>query len=278
MPLSLNTNVASLDARRYLGISQAAVERSYERLSSGYRLNSAADDAAGVAVTEALAAQLRAHVAVERNATNATSMSQTAESSLGQIGDVLIRMREIAMQAANGDLGAVDRTNLDVEFLSLRDEIERLSEATRFNDKPLLSGLETTLDFQIGIGSTSFDLVSVVFGGITLAGLGISASSVAGTNPSSALRALDELDGALGKVVARRAAFGAAQNRLGMAQTFAASVRTNLATVTSRIRDVDVAEESSNLARAQVLVQAGASLLAQANNTSQTALALLGGR
>lgn len=278
MPLAINTNLAAFDAQRHFGSAVSMVQRSFQRLSSGYRINSAADDAAGLAVSENLSAQIRAFGVAERNTGTAGSMSQTAESGLGQIGDILIRMREIGVQAANGDLTSTSRSHLDTEFQFLKEEIERLAQATQFNGKDILGGLETTFDFQVGIGSTSSDVISVSFGGISLSNFGLSMANVAGTDRMAATGAIDQIDLAFASLNARRAAFGAAQNRLTVSATNTGAVRTNLSATNSRIRDLDFADESAQLARGQLLMQAGTSILAQANTQPQLALSLLSGR
>jgi flagellin len=277
MPQPINTNIATYEAQRHFAVATAGVQRNFERLSSGFRINSAADDAAGLAVSENLASQIRAYSVAERNIGNAVSMSQTAESGLSQIGDILIRMREIGVQAANGDLTSNARSDLDTEFQLLKAEIDRLAQATKFNGKDMLAGTQTTFDFQVGIGSTSSDIISVMFGGVSLSNFGISASTVAGTDRTAALSSLDQLDIAIELVSSRRASLGSAQNRLTVSQSNSQTVRTNLSASTSRIRDLDVAEETAQLARNQVLMQAGTSVLAQANTLPRMALSLLGG-
>lgn len=278
MPLAIQASVASLDVRRHLASAEGEVQTSYQRLSSGFRINSAADDAAGLSVSESLSAQVRAIVAAERNARNAIGMTQTADSSIGQLNDILIRMRELAMQAANGELNGNDRSILDDEFQTLKLELERLANTTIFNGKDLLAGTATTFEFQVGIGSTSSDVISVVFGGVSISNLGLSTSSLAGTTGSAAFTALDEVDAAMSLVNAQRAAFGAAQNRLSVAESNSTVARTNLTASTSLIRDTDIAAETSRMARGQVLMQAGTSVLAQANMQARLALSLLGGR
>ncbi|MBM4376068.1 MAG: flagellin FliC [Deltaproteobacteria bacterium] len=277
MPSAIQTNSSALDARRYLGEATKLVERSYERLSSGYRINSAADDAAGLSVSEILTAQIRAYQAAERNARNAIGMSQTAESSLSQIGDILIRMRELSVQAANGEVSGTDRGIIDDEFQSLKDEIDRLAKSTKFNGRDLLAGTTTVYDFQVGISGASSDLISVNFGGISVSSIGLSAASVAGTNRTAAVAALGLVDLALATINSQRAAIGVAQNRLTVSESNAQSIRTNLLAARSLVRDADIAEETSQLARGQVLMQAGTSILAQANVQPKMALSLLGG-
>jgi flagellin len=275
VPLYINTNVASLRAQNSLALSQDKLQKSFQRLSSGYRINSAADDAAGLGISESLRARIRSFAVAERNTNNAISMTTTAEGGLSQIGGIVIRMREIAVQAANGDLTSTDRGYLDTEFQLLKDEIDRLAESTEFNAKELLAGTATTLSFQVGINTTSFDTIGVVFGGLSLSGLGLSESSVAGIDSASALLAINRIDTALSLVNTARATFGAATNRLAVAVANSQTIRTNLEAANSAIRDVDVAEETSQLARSQVLLQAGTSVLAQANQSPQLALSLL---
>jgi flagellin len=277
MPLAIHANLTALDTRRHLASAESSVQTSYERLSSGFRINSAADDAAGLSVSETLSAQVRAIVVAERNTRNAIGMTQTADSSMGQLGDLLIRMRELAVQAANGEVSSGDRSILDDEYQLLKLELDRLAQSTKFNGKDLLGGTPTSFDFQVGIGSTSSDVITVVFGGVSISNLGLSASTLAGADRLAAFKAIDEVDQALTLLNSQRAAIGAAQNRLGVSEANSAVVRTNLTASTSLIRDADIAEESSRMARGQVLMQAGTSILAQANTQGRLALSLLGG-
>ncbi len=277
MPLVINTNVSSLEAQKNLTGAHKRLQKSFERLSSGFRINTAADDAAGLAVSESMRSQIRSYTVAERNTNNAISMAQTAEAGLGQISGILIRMRELSVQSANGDLTSTDRGYLDTEFQQLKDELTRLAEATEFNGKEMLAGSVATIDFQVGINTTSFDTIQVSFGGVSLSGLGLSGSSIAGSVAANALAAIDLIDTAFSGISTRRADFGAAQNRLEISVANTQSIRTNLSAAQSRIRDVDVAEETSQLARQQVLLQAGTSVLAQANQAPQLALTLLSG-
>ena len=276
MALVTNTNISSLEAQRNLGTSQARLAKSFQRLSSGFRINTAADDAAGLAVSESMRAQIRSYSVAERNTNNAISMVQTAEGGLGQISGILIRMRELGVQAANGDLTSTDRGYLDTEFQQLKAELTRLAESTEFNGAELLAGSNITIDFQVGINTTSFDTISLGFGGISLSGLGLGSSLIGGTDALSARAAIDTIDSAFSVVNTQRADFGAAQNRLEVSVLNTQAIRTNLSAAQSRIRDVDVAEETSALARSQVLLQAGTSVLSQANQQPQVALTLLG--
>lgn len=275
MPVYINTNVASLDAQRNLSRTQNAQSQNFQRLSSGLRINGASDDAAGLAISESLKSQVRSLSVAERNSNNAISMAQTAESALGQVGGILTRMRELAVQGANGDLGATDRGYLDTEFQSLRDEITRISDSTLFNGKQLLSGAATTMTFQVGINNTTSDRIDVAFGGVDLTALGINASSVSGATASNSQTAIDSLDAAIATVSSRRASFGASMNRLGTTVSNLQSIKTNMSAANSRIADVDVAEETASMARNQVLAQAAVSVLAQANQAPQLAMNLL---
>jgi flagellin len=239
------------------------------------RINSASDDAAGLAISENLNAQVRSLSVAERNSNNAISMAQTAESALGQVSGILTRMRELAVQGANGDLGATDRGYLDTEFQSLRSEITRISDSTLFNGRQLLGGAATTVTFQVGINNTTSDRIDVSFGGVDLTALGIDASSVSGATAANSQTAIASLDTAIGTVSSRRATFGASMNRLSTTVSNLQSMRTNMSAANSRIADVDVAEETASMARNQVLSQAAVSVLAQANQAPQLALSLL---
>jgi flagellin len=277
MALYINTNIASLESQKNLATSHKRLQQSFERLSSGFRINSAADDAAGMAVSESMRSQIRSYHVAERNANNAISMTQTAEGGLNQISGILIRMRELAVQSANGDLTSTDRGYIDTEFQLLKEEIVRLAETTEFNGKELLAGAATTFDFQVGINTSSFDTISVSFGGIGLTALGIQTSSLAGAGAAASVASINAIDAAFTSVNTQRSNYGAAQNRVEISVANTQSIRTNLSAANSRIRDVDVAEETSQLARSQVLLQAGTSILAQANQQPTIALSLLNG-
>ena len=277
MALVINTNIASLEAQRNLAHSQNALATTFQKLSSGMRINTAADDASGLAISENMQAQIRSFGTAERNANNAVSMAQVAEGALGQMSSILSRMRELAVQGANGDLSSTDRAYMNTEFVSLRDEIDRLSQSTKFNGKDLLSGPSTSIDFQVGINNTAADKISVTFGNVTLNALGINASTVDGADATNSLASIDAIENAITTISGRRADYGAVMNRLQLTVANTQSMRTNLSAANSRIRDVDVAEETASMARNQVLSQAGVSVLSQANQAPQLALKLLGG-
>lgn len=275
MPLIINTNIASLRAQHAVSASQSRLQTSYTRLSSGFRINAASDDAAGLAVSENLRSQIRSFSVAERNTRNAVGMANTAEGGLSQISDVVIRMRELSVQAANGDLSSTDRGYLDIEFQLLKAEVDRLSNSTALNGTVLLGGTAVSIAFQVGINTTSNDTISMGFGGVSSSTLGLSGVSIGGSGTSGASSAIDSMDVAMTSVLTSRAQFGAAVNRLHIAISNSEAIRTNLEAANSAIRDVDVAEETSQLARSQVLLQAGASVLAQANQAPQLALQLL---
>ena len=275
MALFINTNPSSLSAQSNLSKTQGAQAQNFQRLSSGLRINSAADDASGLAISESLKAQTRSTSVAERNANNAVSMASTAESALGSIGGILTRMRELAIQGSNGDLGAADRGYLDTEFQSLRSEITRVSDSTLFNGKQLLSGASTTITFQVGINNTTSDRIDVTFGGVDLTALGINAASVSGATATNSQASITSIDGAISAVSSRRASFGASMNRLDTTVSNLQSMRTNMSAANSRIADVDIAEETASMARNSVLSQAAVSILAQAKQAPQLALSLL---
>ena len=277
MPLYINTNVASMEAQRSLSSNQSTLSTSFQRLSSGMRINTAADDAAGLAMAEQMKADIRSYSVAERNTLNAVSMAQTAEGALSQVTAILQRLRELAVQSSNGDLTANDRGYLDSEFQAMKAEVTRIVDSTKFNGKDLLSGAATPIDFQVGIDNTASDRLTVTFGDVSLTTLGINASTVGGATATSSQAAIDEVDAAIAAVSGRRADFGAALNRMQVTVSNLQSMRTNLSAAHSRIRDVDVAEESSQLARTQVLNQAATAILSQANQSPQLALQLLKG-
>jgi len=277
MPMYIQTNVSSLQAQKNLNGSRLGLQKSFERLSSGYRINTAADDAAGMAVSENMRAHIRSLSVAERNSNNAISMTQTAEGGLGEISSMLIRMRELSVQAANGDLTANERGYIDVEFQDLVGEIDRIANVTEFNGQELLGGPVTTIDFQVGIFTTADDTISVDFGGVDTAGLGIAGQNVLGADGTAAQAAMNAIDTAIDNISSRRADFGAAMNRFQTTISNLQTSRNNLEAANSVIRDVDVAHESAMMAKGNVLQQAGTAILAQANQTPQLAMQLLGG-
>jgi flagellin len=276
MGLRINTNTASLNAQRNLMGTKLGLDRSLERLSSGFRINRAGDDAAGLAISENLKAQVRGLKQASRNAQDGVSLVQVAEGSLNEISGILIRLRELAVQAASDTIGPVERQFLNVEYDQLLSETDRIADGTEFNGTQLLSGTGSILDFQVGtrndpnIDRLSFDASKA---DANAAALGVNLTSVA--DKASAQNSLSAIDQAIISVSAMRADFGAIQNRLQSTISNLAVSMENLAAANSRIRDVDVAEETAELTRNNILLNAGTSVLAQANQTSQTALSLL---
>jgi flagellin len=275
MPVTIKTNIPSLQAQKNLQRSSAALNASFDRLSSGLRIVTAADDAAGLAISESMSTQIRSFTIAERNAQDAVSMVQTAEGALAEVHSIMGRLRELAMQAANGSYTSTDRGFLDTEYQALKAEIGRIQESARFNGKELLSQNVSTIQFQIGLNNTQSDQLQLSFGGFGLTAITASTNLVAGSSISAALAALSTIDAALSIVSTERAKYGATMNRLGITISSIETMRLNLSAANSRIRDVDVATETAALARNQVLSQAGVTVLAQANQLPQLALNLL---
>jgi len=275
MALYINTNVASEVAQKNLLGNQAKLMQSFTRLSSGLRINTAKDDAAGLAISENLKSQIRSFNVAERNAGDGISMAQTAEGSLGEVHEILGRMRELAVQASNGPLTGDDRDFVQNEFSSLQSEITRIQGSAKFNGKQLLGATANTITLQVGLDDVSSDQIQVQLGGISLSDITGSAVSLDGSTEANALAALSTIDTAIGNVSTARSTFGAAMNRLDTAQSSIQTMRLNLSAANSRIRDVDVASETAAMSRNQVLTQAGISVLAQANQLPQLAFGLL---
>ncbi len=275
MALFIQTNVSSMEAQKNLGYNQAQLQLSFNRLSSGFRINSAKDDAAGLAISENLKSQVRSFAVAERNAGDGISMAQTAEGALGEVHNILGRMRELAIQASNGSLTDTDRGFLQTEFSSLQSEITRIQGSAKFNGKLLLAAATTNITLQVGLQSVSADQISVKLGGVALSNISGSGVSLTGTNATNALASLSTIDSAITNISTARSSFGAAMNRLEVAQSNIQTMRLNLSAANSRIRDVDVASETSQMSRNQVLSQAGLSVLAQANQLPQLALGLV---
>ena len=275
MALMINTNVASLAAQKNLNRNQSALQSSFQRLSSGFRINTAADDAAGLAISESMQSQIRSFSVAERNAGDAISMAQTAEGALGEMHGIMGRMRELATQASNGSLSSTDRGYLNTEFSALQSELTRIQDSAKFNGQKLVASSSTSVTFQVGINNATADQIKVTFGGLSLATVAGTTTKISGTTSSSALAALGTIDTAIGNVSSARARFGAAMNRLDTASSSIGTMRLNLSAANSRIRDVDVASETSRLTRNQVLTQAGVSVLAQANQLPQLAFGLV---
>ncbi len=273
MSLSVNTNVTSMNAQNHLAKTQDALKTTFARLASGMRINSAADDAAGLGVAKSMNAQIRSYAVAERNTNDGISMLQTADGGAEQIHSLLTRMRELAVQASNGSVGANDFANIDTEFQQNLSEIDRVASAVQFNGVNLLSGAAASKDFQVGIGTAASDRISVAFGGADATRLAVNGTSV--TSFANAQTAITALDGAIQTLSGVRAGFGASMNRFSATVSNLQSMQTNTAASLSRIQDTDIAAETATLSKNQVLSQAGAAILSQANQTPQVALSLL---
>jgi flagellin len=275
MAMNINTNVASMVAQKNLGQNQKMLQTSFNRLSSGLRVNTAADDAAGLAVSESMKSQIRSYSVAERNAADGISMAQTAEGALGEVHAILGRMRELSMQAANGTLTTSDRGQINNEFGTLQSEIGRIQGSAQFNGVAVVGAATSSVTFQVGLNNASSDQITVAFGGVALTTLTGTSTSV--DTVTNALNSLSTIDGAISSVSTSRAKFGASMNRLEIASSNIQTMRLNLSAANSRIRDVDVADETAQLARNQVLTQAGVSVLSQANQLPQMAFGLIRG-
>jgi flagellin len=275
MSFSIRTNVGSLNAQRNLFNSSAMLEGSFSKLSSGFRITQAGDDAAGLGISVNLQAQIRSFNQGNRNAQDAQSLIQTAEANLNQTTELLTRMRELAMQSASSSVGNVERGYIQTETAALITEIDRIANAAEFNGQALLNSTATTLTFQIGIRNVAAnDRISVSTVDATAVTLGVSTLDL--STQAGAQTALATIDTGILGVSLARATFGAAGNRLSSVIQSIQSSSESLSAANSRIRDVDVAEETSKMARTQVMMQAGVSVLAQANQAPQIALKLIG--
>ena len=286
MPQTINTNLNSINAQRNLSMSQSSLAVSMQRLSSGLRVNSAKDDAAGLAIAERMTSQVRGMNVAIRNANDGISMSQTAEGALGKVADSLQRMRELSVQAANATNSASDKDSLDEEFGELAKEIQRVLGGTTFNELNILGANAQAFTFQVGANTTSDDTIDITTINLTA---DATVTVVAGTNNAGAGRAvidntanaatiqgvIDNIDIALDTISTQRAVMGASQSRFdSVIANLQISVE-NQSAAKSRIMDTDFAAETANLSRAQILQQAGNAMVAQANQLPQQVLTLL---
>ena len=287
MPITINTNIQALRAQRTLGRTTLSLQKSFERLSSGLRIVRAADDAAGLSIADSLRADGRIAQVAIRNANDGISLISIADGALSEMSNVLVRMAELAEQSANGVLSTSQRSALNAEFVALGSEIQRISETTAFNGLQLLSGGQQ-ISLQIGFDSTSAS--QIAFSGVdgTLSAIGLATGSDpaqlsfslngtdAAAGQASSRSALDAVRAAIGSLTANRGTLGAAESRLSVSINNLQVARENFAAAESQIRDVDVASEAADLTRLNILQQAGAAVLAQANQQPALALALLG--
>lgn len=277
MGLRINTNVASLSAQRALGNTNRALNSNFRKLSSGERITRAGDDAAGLAISERLKAQIRGIRQAGRNANDAISLIQTAEGGLSEISSIIIRLRELSIQSASDTVGKTERGFADIEFQQLKEEVDRIARSSEFNGLKILDGTGGIKEFQIGTNNDPI-LDRLRYDGTstdaTLGNLGLSAEGI--SSKMGAQNSLQKLDNALVQISGVRANLGAIQNRLSSTVNNLAVSDENLSAANSRIRDVDVAAETAKLAKNSILVQAGASVLSQANQYPQVTLKLLG--
>lgn len=279
MPIVVNTNIASINAQRQLGVNNAKLQKSLERLSSGLRINRAADDAAGLAITSKMRAEVKGMAQAVRNANDGISLIQTAEGSLEEIYNILSRIRELAEESANGTLSQKDRDLIDTEYKELYKEIDRIASVAEFNGKKLLDGSisSTGISLQVGIHNTANDKINIKIDNVSASALGLGNNGTITTlsTQDMARSALDIVDSAINKISENRGKLGAQQNRLDSTIANLNITIENQQASISRIRDVDFAAETAKYTQQQILVQAGTAILAQANALPQSALSLL---
>jgi len=270
MGLRVNTNLASMTAQRNLSLVTSRLQGNFSRLASGLRIASAADDAAGLGISERMRSQILSLGQASRNADDGISLVQTAEGALNEVSSNLSRMRELAVQSANGTLNTTDRSVIDLEFTALKAEIDRIANTTEFNGISLLNG---TGSINIQVGLAASQTIAVNTTDTTNGSLGI--STLSATSVTNATSSLATIDAAINTISTTRGALGASQNRLASTVRSILNSRENLASAESRIRDVDVAEETADLTRNSIMQQASVSVLSQANVQPQIALSLL---
>ncbi|QEP42761.1 flagellin FliC [Ectothiorhodospiraceae bacterium BW-2] len=289
MSLSIYTNVASMSAQRNVANSQTNMANVMQKLSSGLRVNSAKDDASGFAIARRMEAQNRGMQVAIRNASDGISMAQTAENALGQMGDMLQRMRELAVQSANGTLGTADRSNLNDEFQQLNREVKRVIDSTEYNGKNVVNGsgagVGTSLvRIQVGPDNLSTNKIDINLGAADLiaGSINVNAGSTAltgvavgGADGSSALNAIDRIDAAIDAITTKRAEFGAVQSRFESAINVLRGSSEQVTASRGRIMDTDFAYETAQLTKMQILQQAGVAMLSQANQAPQSIMSLL---
>lgn len=280
MPAIINTNIASLTAQRNSAASQSSLATSMQRLSSGLRVNSAKDDAAGLAIAERMTAQVRGMNVAMRNANDGISMAQTAEGALSKVGDALQRMRELAIQSRNGTNNDQDKNSLNKEFQELQKEINRVLGGTAFNGKKILGADGTSFKFQIGANVGADDTIDVEFENMVsnaeISSVTVSTATIGSTADATAIASvIQDIDAAIDTINDKRATFGATQSRFEAVISNLQIAVENQSAAKSRILDADYAVETANMSRAQILQQAGNAMIAQANQMPQQVLRLL---
>jgi flagellin len=279
MAITINTNVQSLNTQRSLAKSQGNLAKSMQRLSSGLRINSAKDDAAGLAISDRMTSQIKGMNQAVRNANDAISFAQTAEGALGEMTNILQRMRELSVQSANSTNSTDDRNALNSEFSELSAELDRIVDTTKFNGQNLLDGTYTSSNAAVfQVGANAGEKISVAIGNVdtnALSGGGTTINAANVTTAADASTAITAIDGALNQVDSLRGTLGAKQNRFESTIANLNNVSENLSAARSRIVDADIATETSEMTKMNILQQAGVSILSQANQSSQLALSLL---
>ena len=276
MGLRVNTNIASINAQRNTSQVTTRLARNFQRLSTGLRISTAADDAAGLAISERLRSQVRSLGQASRNANDGISLVQVGEGALNEVSNILVRLRELAIQSANGSSSTADKNTIKEEFDSLVNEVNRIAESTEFNGIKLLDGSATSVTFQVGINTTAnVDSLNVTLTAALATSLGLSSVDV-GSNGNTST-AISAIDSAINAVSPLRGKFGSLQNRLQSTIANLGVAAESLSAAESRIRDVDVAYETAELTRNNILQQASISILSQANAQPQSALTLLQG-
>jgi flagellin len=273
MPIGINQSISPFLFQK--DSAGRGIQKGFQRLSTGFRINKASDDAAGLGISENLNALIRSLGAAERNTNNAISLASVADGGLDQVSQITTRMRELAVQAADGGLNETDRGYIDTEYQQLREELDRVSGSTTFNDKQLIGGPAQTIDFQVGEGSGPSNQISVNVGGIDSTTLGLDTTGVGGPDGASAKAAIDAIDAAQAQINERRSELGAASNRLESAAQNSRNRQVGLVEANSRIRDADFAEETSKLAGNKVLQRVRIAIRSQANQQGALALTLL---
>jgi flagellin len=273
MGLRIQNNIAALNAHKNLVVSDSALSKSLERLSSGYRINKAADDAAGLAISQGMRADIASYNVASRNVSEANAMVQVAEGAYDQIGNMLVRLKELATQAASANAGD-DRDKINAEATALLAEINRISDATEYAGAGLLDGSLGTQTFQVGSTADSFSQIEVSFGTVSTATGSLNIASLSLSSASGAQTALTSVDNAIDTLNDSRGALGAIQNRLNYASANLSTTIENVQAAESVIRDVDMASEMTTFTKNQILLQAGTAMLAQANMAPQVVLSL----
>ena len=277
MGMRINTNVPSISAQRNLGLQRDYQDKVMSKLASGERITKSADDAAGLAISEKLKAEIRSTRQAARNTNDGISMIQTAEGSLNEISNILVRLRELSIQSASDTVGEAERGFTDLEVQHLKQEVSRIADVTKFNGIYLLNGQGKDLEFQVGTGSSpEKDRMNYLVSQTDSRAMTLGIDVVSVATKETAQKNLDVLDTAIMRVSGNRASLGALQNRLASTSNNLMVADENLSAANSRIRDADIASESAELARRNILTASGTSVLAQANNNQQMALKLLG--